>query len=418
MRPAPLAALWLALAGCASLAPSVRGVWISPDAPTAPPSGAPPALVLIGDVGMPLGDETLRLVRAIARQLEPAPGAPVLVLGDVFYSTGLLGACGDRTVSRSSCDRPGRPEDQFEAVLGPYRDLLPGHPVIGIGGNHDFYGGPEATANACRLMPGGGPGWRYLARGCGLDDPRPVARLDLGALAVLVLDSEPMLRDRTFRERALAALRAELELLRRERPAAAVLVAAHHPLETHGAHNGAGLAEALAKDLDPLLSTLLLPLTWPLERVIGAQDPYDRRYRAYRRGLYRVFRELPISAFAAGHDHSLQHVGIEHPGVRHQLVSGAGADRTRVKRLGLDLWFSGRLARALGLRDAIPAPRHRLLFGLGGEQAAPDLTGWGFATLAPTDAGLQVQFFDPAREAPIYSARLATLPAAGASAPR
>jgi hypothetical protein len=154
-----------------------------------------------------------------------------------------------------------------------------------------------------------------------------------------------------------------------------------------------------------------------VQKIFGQQDPYQRRYRAYRRGLYRLFREHPVLAFASGHDHSLQHVGIDHPGVRHQLVSGAGTHRSGVKRMGLDLMFTGKVARALGLRDVVPAPRHRLLFGLGGEQHVPDLTGWGFATLTPADGGLLVEFFDPAREAPIYSALLSPADAGEPPAP-
>jgi hypothetical protein len=95
------------------------------------------------------------------------------------------------------------------------------------------------------------------------------------------------------------------------------------------------------------------------------------------------------------------------------LVSGAGTNRSRVKRRGLDLIYSGRIARLLGLRDALPAPRHWLLFGLGGPQDSPDLTGYGFATVTPVGEGLQVQFFDPARESPVYSALLSS---AGADA--
>jgi hypothetical protein len=94
-------------------------------------------------------------------------------------------------------------------------------------------------------------------------------------------------------------------------------------------------------------------------------------------------------------------------------VSGAGTHRSPVKRFGLDLLWSGRLARLLGLRDVVPAPRHRLRFGLGGEQVRPDLSGWGFATLTPVAGGLQVEFFDAARESPVYSALLS--PAGGAA---
>jgi hypothetical protein len=405
MRLALLAALLLALGSCGNPVPSVEGVWIAPDAPVvAPASDPPPALVLIGDVGKDRGEDTLRIVRAMARALERAPGAPVVVLGDVFYSVGLVGLCPGQDTSRFDCGARGTPEEQFESVFRAYRAGLPRNPVIAIGGNHDYAGGREAVANACRLLPTGGPGWRYVAQGCGLEEAHPVEVLDLGGVAVFLLDSQPMLDDAAWRERTLAALRVELERFHRERPGTALLVATHHPLETHGAHNGSRLGGAIRKDLRLLVSTLF-PIALPLQHALG-EDPYDANYRAYRRGLYRLFGDLPITAFVSGHDHSLQHVGIDHPGVRHQLVSGAGANRSRVKRMALDLIFTGRIARALGLRDELPAPRHRLLFGIGGEQTAPDLTGWGFATLTPVDSGLHVQFFDPAREAPIYSALL------------
>jgi hypothetical protein len=158
------------------------------------------------------------------------------------------------------------------------------------------------------------------------------------------------------------------------------------------------------KDFRLIWSIAFYPLSMPLQRLFGQQDPYQRRYRAYRRGLYRLFGELPVDAFASGHDHSLQHVGIDHPGVRHQIVSGAGTHRSPVKRHGLDLLLTGRIARVLGMRDWMPAPRHRLLFGLGGVQSEPDLSGWGFATLRRVDDGLELQFFDAARELPVYSA--------------
>ena len=112
--------------------------------------------------------------------------------------------------------------------------------------------------------------------------------------------------------------------------------------------------------------------------------------------------------------YSLQHRGQESAGIA--AIDEAGAAHG-VKRMGLDLMFTGKLARALGLRDVVPAPRHRLLFGMGGEQHAPDLTGWGFATLTPAEGGLIVQFFDPAREAPIYSALLSPADAGDLPAP-
>jgi hypothetical protein len=391
---------------------------VSPQAPVRAASTAPPALALIGDIGIHRGKDSERLARALARELRGAPAAPVVVLGDVFYMIGLVGMCGYEPISRFGCEQPGRPEDQFEAVMAPYREVLADRPLVAIGGNHDHYGGAASIDNACRLMPSAGSGWRFVARGCGLSQEHPVEILDLGPIAVVLLDSEPMLRESGWLERSLGALRGELERFRAERPDTMLLVATHHPLETHGSHNGASFGSAVIKDFRLVFSTLLLPLTWPVQKLLGQQDPYQRRYRAYRRGLYRLFRELPILAFASGHDHSLQHVGIDHPGVRHQLVSGAGTNRSRVKRMGLDLLFTGRIARAFGLRDVVPAPHHRLLFGMGGERQPPGLTGWGFATLTPVEGGLLVEFFDPAREAPIYSALLSPVGGGGSGIPR
>jgi len=415
--PLRLAALLLGLAGCATLAPSVEGIWIAPQAPVHAASEAPPALALIGDTGIDRGPESRRLAAALARELRDAPGAPVVVLGDVFYTAGLVGMCGDEPVSRRRCRHPGRPEDQFDSVMAPYRALLSDRPLVALSGNHDYYGGSAGIENSCRMMPAAGSGWRFVARGCGLSDRHPVEVLDLGSIALLMLDSEPMIREAGWRERSLEALGNELEHLRSERPRTALLVATHHPLETHGAHNGGSFRGAVFKDFRFALSTLFFPITWPLYRLFGEQDPSQRHYRAYRRGLYRLFREHPILAFASGHDHSLQHVGIDHPGVRHQLVSGAGTNRTPVKRMGLDLLFTGRIARVLGLRDVLPAPRHRLLFGLGGPQKEPDLSGLGFATLTPTEDGVLVEFFDPAREAPVYSALLSAAGAGASPAP-
>lgn len=410
-------ALLASLAGCATLAPSVEGVYVSPAAPALAPSAAPPALVLIGDIGIDRGPHSERIARAVARELRAAPGAPVVVLGDVFYMIGLVGNCGDEPVSRRGCERPGRPEDQFERVMAHYRAALPENPLIAIPGNHDFYGGQAAVENTCRLMPRAGAGSRYVARGCGLDDRQAVELLDLGSIAILLLDSEPMIREPEWLEHSLGAMRVELERLRAERPETAILVATHHPLETHGSHNGGSFSAGVIKDFRFVFGALLFPIVWPIQNVFGQQDPYQRHYRAYRRGLYRLFRDYPILAFVSGHDHSLQHVGIDHPGVRHQLVSGSGTNRSPVKRMGLDWMFSGRVARAVGLRDVLPAPRHRLLFGIGGESQPEGLSGWGFATLTPVEGGLQVEFFDAVREEPIYSALLSSTGAAGSASP-
>jgi hypothetical protein len=399
-----LGRLWpLLLAGCATFAPSLDGVYIARDAERRQASSAEAAVALVGDIGVPRGKRTARLARRIARRLAGSPQAPVLVLGDVFYADGLLGTCpAEESISRRRCSEPGAPEAQFESVLGPYRDALAGNPVIGICGNHDYYGGEQATRNACDLMPRGGEGWRYLARGCGLDEEQPVATIDLGAVVIFALDSEPMIRDSGFRRASIEALRAELQRYRLSRPNTWRVVATHHPIESYGRHNGASFGTAILKDLYWLRTTLLYPLAYPIERRVGQQEIYDLRYRAFRRELYRLFREEPIDVFASGHDHSLQHVEIDHPGVRHQVVSGAGAYHTPVKRYGLDLLWTNRLARLLFLGDALPAPSHELRFGFGGRHHTTLRSDYGFAVLVPEGGNLVVEFYDAASDEAIY----------------
>lgn len=399
------------LAGCATFAPNVEGMIAT--VPSAEPARGAPALVLIGDIGMRRGDDTVRLAERVGRELSAAPGAPVIVLGDVFYIAGLKGECPSTPgLSSFGCDdEAGPPAAQLDSVLGPYREALSGHPLIAIGGNHDFYGGEPAVRNQCELIPAAGDGWRYYAKGCELSPERPVATLDFGSVVVFAVDSEPMLRDRTYLERTAAALGEEIARVRRERPEAWRLVATHHPLETYGSHNGATKATGVLKDLYFLRKTVLYPLFFPLERWLGAQDPYELRYRRYRRVLYRLFRDQPIDAFVSGHDHSLQHIGIEHPGVPVQIVSGAGAHRSPVQLYGLDLLWLNRLGRALGLEAVIPAPRHDLEFGFGGELEGAELSGYGFAVLSaePADESapaLVVDYIDPWRELPLHTSRI------------
>jgi hypothetical protein len=397
---------WLCLVflcGCATLAPSLEGVYIARGAEVREASGADAAVALVGDIGVAREKRSRRLARQIARRLSGAPQAPVLVLGDVFYGVGLVGTCpADGSTSRRGCSDPGAPEAQFESVLGPYRDALSSNPVIGIPGNHDHYGGEQAVANACDLMSRGGEGWRYLAKGCGLDEQHPIETIDLGAVVVFALDSEPMIRDGEFRRASIEALRAEIQRYRTNRPNTWRVVAAHHPIETYGKHNGASFGTALLKDWYWLLKTVLYPFFYPVERVVGQQDVYQLRYRAFRRELYRMLRDEPVDLFVAGHDHSLQHVEIDHPGVRHQVVSGAGAYRTPVKRFGLDLLWTDRLARLLSLGDALPAPSHELQFGFGGDYDTTLRSGRGFAVLVPEGGSLVVEFYDAASDGAIY----------------
>jgi len=396
------------LSGCATFSPSLDGVYRDEDVITRESGPEPVTLLAIGDIGEPHGRDP-RLHASMARRLESSAGAPILVLGDVFYRHGLLGFCRSASgrVSKKGCERPGPADRQLDAILGPYARKLAGHPVVALAGNHDHVGDPLATENACAKIPPLGDGWRYVARGCELDDANPIAVLDAGSVIVVLADSQAMIVDGEFRERASAALHTELARLRQERPEAWLALALHHPLESYGLHNGAEPGAAFHKDFSALLGGLLAPITLPIEWATGGggQQLYGWGNRGYRRELYRALEDAPVDVVLAGHDHSLQLIELEHPGARWQIVSGSGAKHSRVKRFGLDFLWMNRLARAIGLRDLGPFVAHHLAFAAGdGDDRGR--AGFGYAVLVASKERLRVEFWDLAVATPLGVAEL------------
>jgi len=385
-------------------APTLDLAYRERDAFPASRESLPIATSASGGIGEPHARDS-RLRAAVAKRLEGAPaGAPIVVLGDVFEHAGLVGFCTPDDpnepprASEPGCDTRGSLDAQFDAILTPYARSFAGHPLVALAGSADHAGDPEATANACARIPAAAPGWRYVARGCELGDARAVARLDAGALALVLLDSEAMLADADFLDHALAALHAELATLRQERPDAWLVLALYHPLESYGAHNGANLANALHKDLYPWFGALAAPLSHP-------SGPYEWGVRGLRRALYRALAESPVDAVLSGQDESLQLVELDHPGARWQIVSGAGSQKSHVKRLGLDWMWTSRAARALGLGGWLPAVRHSMVFAAGrGDDSSR--SGYGFATLSASPERLRVEFWDLARAAPLGVAEL------------
>ena len=123
-RPSPLAELlaWMLslsiVMGCATVVPPTRGTIRTPDLSRRIPSPRPAAVAVVGDVGT-FVPGVPDLARAIRDRLRGAPAAPLLILGDVFYTDGLLGVChelGDPPRSKQGCEKPTSPEDQLALV--------------------------------------------------------------------------------------------------------------------------------------------------------------------------------------------------------------------------------------------------------------------------------------------------------------
>jgi hypothetical protein len=215
-----------------------------------------------------------------------------------------------------------------------------GTTTVFIPGNHDWdFSGPDGWSavreqEAYVEARGGGLASMLPGDGC----PGPSA-LDVGgALRVVILDTEWWLRSgpKPVHPSSTCPDDSEAEVLARlaaalepddNRP---VVVAAHHPLRTAGAHGG---EFGLRQHLFPLVdwkSWLWVPLpvlgsAYPLarQRGISEQDVSGRLNRAMRAALGAVLAKNPPLAYVSGHVHGLQVLDGE-PFAEVLVISGAG----------------------------------------------------------------------------------------------
>lgn len=258
---------------------------------------------LIGDAGDPApeGDPVLLAAEAAIRQGDPARTL-VVYLGDNVYPEGL------------STD-PGPDRDRGEDILRAQLAVASrtGARGIVLPGNHDWdHSGPEGLAEvrAQAAFVEAEPGnVAFLPRdGC----PGPVVE-DVGPLRLVILDTQWWLHAHekpgpgdgcptSTQDEVTEAMR----LAFREAGDRPVVVLAHHPLVSVGAHG-------------------VLPLFPERYTPRPAFDPQDlghSRNRTLRRELRRAMADHTPLLYAAGHDHSLQ--VLSGGGARFTAVSGAG----------------------------------------------------------------------------------------------
>jgi len=341
-------AIPLALAGC-SVAP--LPVAIRPAGLARPAA----VLYLIGDAGAATPDDPA--VQLLSRDVRSeTPGTPVVVafLGDNIYQSGL----------RDGSD-PGFPADS--AHLEAQVDVVRGTTARGLflPGNHDW---GDGRANGIRRLRNlraflerrarrGVPVELAPVDGC----PGPVVRRlgDVGSL--VLLDTQWWLEDPRYRIDVACAHRTEDEVARALASAIsavpsdrAVIVLAHHPLQSFGPHGGHFSARQILFPLTDVVSWLYLPLPFvvPAARTAGIsnEDLSGPRYRAMRAALVRVLAGGGRAAllYAAGHEHSLQVIEGGPFGVGLHVVSGAGSKLTPVTRADGALFVAGEAHGELG----------------------------------------------------------------------
>ena len=287
------------------------------------PAGIQASVYLVGDAGIqsPGRDSVLaHLERDLARQETEAPDASrvVLFLGDNIYDLGAREAFREEDLAKLS--------PQLEATRGASNSR-----AFFLPGNHDWAKGADdararesirlqqawlyelAPDSSARLLP---------AHGC----PGP-ERVDVVAgVTVLLIDTEWLLRvpdddcggEDRFYERLTDLLRAHA--------GDRVILAAHHPATTGGPHGGnvSGLQRG------PFIQYLAI------KAGLSVQDLASARYTHMLSRLSHAIRTSGVRplGFAAGHDHSLQVIGMTGDGAPvWQLVSGSASKSNRAKRV-------------------------------------------------------------------------------------
>lgn len=260
-------------------------------------------IYLIGDAGDPApeGDPVLLAAEAQIRRGDPARTL-VVFLGDNVYPDGLSTEAGP---NRERGERILRAQLTVASRTGARGIVIPG--------NHDWdHSGPEGLAEvrAQAAFVEAEPGnVAFLPQdGC----PGPVVE-DVGPLRLVILDTQWWLHPyekpgpgdgcptSTNDEVVEAMSRAFREAGERT-----VVVVAHHPLVSVGAH---GVLP-------------LLPERYTPRPMFDAQDLGHSRNRTLRRELRRAMAEHPPLLYAAGHDHSLQ--VLPGGGAMFTAVSGTG----------------------------------------------------------------------------------------------
>ncbi len=284
---------------------------------------------LVGDAGEPDPRQVGEPLDSLYALASAAPDRTIVVfLGDNVYPGGI------------PAEGAAEWADARRRLDAEVKAIPPGVRGIFVPGNHDWanetaYGlysirlqermiASLAQGRNVRLIPG---------NGC----PGPVS-VDVGRLRLVALDTQWWLHSFIVRDsssRCVASTVAGVtDALRNEVRAPgdnrAVIVVAHHPLMTGGAHGG------------------YCGVTGPYRRFGGnSQDILSSTNRTMRDSIRSAFSGHPPLAYIAGHDHNLQ-VLRGGPNVKYIIVSGAGS--------------AGKTECAVRMRESYYVTQHRAGF--------------------------------------------------------
>lgn len=293
------------------------------------------SVFLVGDMGaLPTNREDYVAANLKAQLKEAGKKGTLIFLGDNVYPRGLY---------EENHPKRKLAEGRLKAQL----DIMKAHigRSIMLSGNHDWNRGRRG-------------GWEYVLRQekyvkeyLGRDDvylpkngcPGPVSLTLADNVQLIILNTQwwpqeggkPIGKEHNCTVETKEQFFAQVKILLEEYKGKKILIAAHHPLYSYSIHGGKFGYKHHLFPLRDLNKKLYLPLPlvgslYPLYRkVYGAKEdiahPSFRKLRGKLLGILNTHRGI---VYAAGHDHSLQH--IEKRG-NHFLVSGAGSKTAFVR---------------------------------------------------------------------------------------
>ncbi|QCR23754.1 metallophosphoesterase [Pontibacter sp. SGAir0037] len=296
---------------------------------------------LIGDVGAPSLDPQEPSLKLMQQQMQEAGAqSTTIFLGDNIYHNGL--------------PEPGKLDREIsEKRINAQLDVLKGYPgeKYMIPGNHDWNhsgrGGLEAILREQRYVneylseeniEAGGD---FFVPGNGCPGPYEVKISD--DLVLIAIDSEWWLHpfDRPYGTNTACGAATEIEFLVqlediiKKNSGSDIMVVAHHPLMSRGAHGGFFSLKDHIFPLTMLRDWMYLPLPvigsiYPFARKYGGilQDIPHPRYQAYKDGLLAIFEKYDNITYAAGHEHALEY--FKYNDLPH-IVSGSGCKVQYIK---------------------------------------------------------------------------------------
>lgn len=295
------------------------------------------ALYLVGDAGEPLKSNPVGT--ALRDQIESdAVPSTVLFLGDNIYPKGMP----PRNPKNRRSIAEGILADQIDWVQGT------GAQAIFIPGNHDWKrgarGGLDAIRNQQQFIDTLNEDKITFLPRDGCAGPVEIPLTD--KVVLVIFDSQWLLHawekpgeESSCETKTAADLFSALEDIFSRHPDKRIILAAHHPVISYGAHGGVYNLKSHIFPLTDLCPDLYLPLPlvgsiYPLYRKWfgNVQDLAHPLYRSYSQAIMGLMKESPGSLHVSGHEHALQYA---RGGQSHFIVSGSGAKVNHVKKKGL-----------------------------------------------------------------------------------